>query len=165
MLLVTTYLAPSLPAALFLRVARQLGRALGEPVALHCETRASGPARGGPDPFSSGEADVGFLCAPSCGWLLSQGSVEVLAAPLFDDPRCAGRPLYFSDVIVRRDAPFSRAAELRGRAFAFNDPCSLSGYFSVLREFGADFFGAFEESGSHLNSIARVLEGGCDAAA
>ena len=54
------------------------------------------------------EADVGFMCAPGYLWLAERTppSVELVgAACVFDDPRNAGRPVYFSDLIVPEDSP------------------------------------------------------------
>jgi phosphonate transport system substrate-binding protein len=83
-------------------------RALGQQASLSEEPRVSEPVRGGSDPFSEGEANVGFMCAPSFFWLreLEAPPVELLGtAPVFQDSRTPGRPVYFSDVIVRRESP------------------------------------------------------------
>jgi ABC-type phosphate/phosphonate transport system substrate-binding protein len=167
-----TYLAPSLPRELFELVARHAGEALGVPVELAVESRFSGPPRGAPDPFSSGEADVGFLCAPPYLWLRERdpSPVELVpAAFVFDDPRAAGAPVYFADVIVAADRPERSFAELRGGVWAYNDPCSLSGYYCLERQrtLAPDgrFFAAERASGSHLASMAEVASGRADAAA
>src|SRR5215468_7580386 len=95
-----TYLAPSIPLGLYKAVARHLAGVLHVPVSLRSETLTSAPPPGEPDPFSLGEADLGFLCAP--GYQRLGAAVELIeAAPLFDDPRTNGRPVFFSDVIVR----------------------------------------------------------------
>src|SRR5438093_8363174 len=81
-----TYLAPSLPVALFEAVARHLGAALGMAASLRVDARASAPPPGEPDPFSRGEADVGFLCAPGYLELLAHTPPAVAllgAAPVF----------------------------------------------------------------------------------
>lgn len=77
-------------------------------ISLGVETRVSGPEKGVKDPFSEGEADVGFMCSPSFLWLreLRASPVELLgAAPVCREERTLGRPVYFCEVIVRRDAP------------------------------------------------------------
>jgi phosphonate transport system substrate-binding protein len=168
-----TYLAPSLPLELFEVVATYAGRKLGVATSLVSDATRSGPEPGVPDPFSLDEADVGFLCAPTLIELSRRDPPPVRlveAAFAFDDPRAAGRPVYFSDVIVRSDAPARGLADLRGKTWTFNDPSSLSGYWSVLEELtrtGEDrrFFAALERSGSHLESIQRVADGRADAAA
>jgi phosphonate transport system substrate-binding protein len=169
-----TYLSPSIPQALFEALVDHVQRALGhERVSLRVESRASGPQKGGECSSFAEEADVAFMCAPSFIWLrdLQPPPVELLGAlPVFDDERTQGKPLYFCDVVVRNDAPVHAFSELEGGSWAYNDACSLSGYYSLLNklaESGADesFFGNILCSGSHLNSIEAVLGGEADAAA
>jgi phosphonate transport system substrate-binding protein len=169
-----TYLSPGIPQRFFEAIVDHVRRTLGlETTSLRVEARLSGPARGTRDPFSSGEADVGFMCSPSFVWLreLRPPPVELLGvAPVFEDARTSGRPVYFCDVVVRRDAQLGSFAELRGHTWAYNDVCSLSGYYSLLDKLagmGADegFFGRVFCSGSHLNSIEAVVVGEADAAA
>lgn len=122
--------------------------------------------------FEQGEVDGGFSCglpyvrqteAP-------QPAVRLLAAPVMAGPRYAGRPVYFSDLIVRRDSAFQRLAELRGARFAYNQPTSFSGYvhpryhMHTLNESFA-FFGAMLQSGSHATSMDWVESGQADCAA
>jgi phosphonate transport system substrate-binding protein len=169
-----TYLSPGIPQAFFEAVVDHVRRTLGyERTSLRVEERVSGPEKGVEDPFSRGEADVGFMCAPSFLWLreLRPPPVELLGvAPVFADARASGRPVYFCDVVVRRDAPIRSFAELRGRSWAYNDRCSLSGYYSLLNKLaemgaGESFFGRVFCSGSHLNSLEAVISGEADAAA
>ena len=169
-----TYLAPSIPRTLFEALADHVQRALGcRRVALRVETRASGPQKGAECSSFAEEADVAFMCAPSFVWLreLRPPPVELLGVvPVFDDKRNLGRPVYFCDVVVRNDAPIRAFSELEGGSWAYNDACSLSGYYSLLNklaESGADenFFDNIFCSGSHLNSIEAIVRGEADAAA
>jgi phosphonate transport system substrate-binding protein len=169
-----TYLSPSIPQAVFEALADHVRRAIGYgQVSLRLETRASGPEKGDERLFSAGEADVGFMCAPSFIWLreLRPQPVELLGvAPVFEDERNLGKPDYFCDVVVRSNRRIRSFADLRGGSWLYNDACSLSGYFSLLEklaESGADegFFDTVSCSGSHLNSIEAVLNGDADAAA
>ena len=145
---------------------------LGQRVSLSVESRVSGPVKGSGDPFSTGEADVGFVCAPSFLWLreLEDPPVELLgAAPVFRDNRASGQPVYFSEVVVKRENPVQSFLGLRGCSWAYNDPCSLSGYYNVLKkltEVGEDegFFSQVYCSGSHLNSMEMVTRGEVGAA-
>ena len=113
------------------------------------------------------------MCAPSFVWLrgLRPPPAELLGvAPVFDDERNAGRPVYFCDVIVRDEAPVQTFSDLQGSAWTYNDKSSLSGYYGLLdklAESGKDenFFGSVTCSGSHLNSIEAVLRSEADAAA
>ena len=169
-----TYLSPGIPQGFFEAIVDHVRRTLGRKrVSLRAETRVSGPERGTQDPFSTGDCDVGFMCSPSFIWLreLKPPPVELLGvAPVFEDARAGGRPVYFCDVVVRRDSRIRSFAELRGGSWAYNDACSLSGYYSLLNklaEMGADegFLGRVFCSGSHLNSIDAVVRGEADAAA
>lgn len=68
--------------------------------------------------------------------------VELLGvAPVFEDGRNLGRPVYFCDVIVRRDARIQTFAGLKCGSWAYNDAASWSGYYCLLEklaESGAD---------------------------
>ena len=169
-----TYLSPSIPQAFFEALADHVQRALGrERVSLRIESQASGPQKGGECSSFAEVADVAFMCAPSFVWLrnLRPPPAELLGVlPMFDDERNQGRPVYFCDVVVRNNAPIQAFSELEGDSWAYNDSCSLSGYYSLLNklaESGTDesFFDNVFCSGSHLNSIEAVLSGKADAAA
>ena len=169
-----TYLSPSIPRAFFEALADHVRRTLGhEGVSLRVESQASGPQKGGECSSFAEEADVAFMCAPSFVWLrdLRPPPVELLGVlPVFDDERNQGKPVYFCDVVVRNDAPIQAFSGLEGGTWAYNDACSLSGYYSLLdklAESSADesFFDSIFCSGSHLNSIEAVLNGRADAAA
>ena len=168
-----TYLSPGIPRAFFEAVVEHLRRTLEQRASLSVEPWVSGPVRGARDPFSKGEADVGFMCAPSFFWMreLNRPPVELLgAAPVFGDERAAGRPVYFSEVLVRRDSPVRSFLDLRGCSWAYNDPCSLSGFFNMLKklaDMGEDreFFGRVCCSDSHSNSMDLISRGEMDAAA
>src|SRR5690349_1806347 len=91
-----TYLAPSLPLAYFAGVAADVARSVGCDAVLRSITDSSAPLPGELDPFSSGEADIGFLCAPGYFWLSSRdpAPVELVeVAPVFADARALGRPV------------------------------------------------------------------------
>ncbi len=169
-----TYLAPSIPRTLFEALADHLRRSLvHERVSLRVETHASGPQKGQECSSFGNEVDLAFMCAPSFVWLrgLRPPPAELLGvAPVFDDERNAGRPVYFCDVVVRDDASTQTFSDLEGCSWAYNDTSSLSGYYGLLdklAESGTDetFFGSVSCSGSHLNSIEAVLRGEADAAA
>jgi phosphonate transport system substrate-binding protein len=170
---VRTYLTPSVPRSLFAYLARYLGQRLGVATELQIETRHSGPPRGVPDPFSRGEVDLGFFCAPPYIWLQERRPPPVELVPfglVFDDPRGAGRPVYFSDIVVRADDPARSFADLVDARWGYNDRESLSGYYSVLQtaaEHGADasFLSRLHDTGSHLASLRGLRRGTIDAAA
>lgn len=160
-----TYLAPSIPTRFFRSITDYLGNRLGADIELIVDPRVSGP-RVGDNPFETGEVDIGFMCAPSLVALheVDSPSLELLpAAPVFDDDRGEGRPVYFSDVVVHVDTDIERFEDLRGRAWAYNDPRSLSGWHSVLERLRAlnadsEFFSSTVAGGSHLESLRLVIE-------
>jgi ABC-type phosphate/phosphonate transport system substrate-binding protein len=164
-----TYLAPSIPAALFRAVAEHLESTCGVAVALQFDERISGPLQGDSDPFADGTADVGFICAPSVRWMHSKDAneIELLPSLVPSDPRAEGRPVYFADVVVRADSRFQTFDDLRGARWAYNDRNSRSGWFSMVEHAGDPdaFFGSLVQSGSHLRSLAIVGGGEADAAA
>jgi phosphonate transport system substrate-binding protein len=169
-----TYLAPSIPSGFFELVAAEIAAAARVGVALDFETSVSGPTPDD-DPFENGRADVAFVCGPSYSLLRAAArAVEIVnAAPVFDDPRNAGRPVYFSDVVVRRDHPAHTLSGLRGSSWAYNDRQSLSGWYRMLERlealgFGRDpdaFFSRVAASGSHVASIDLVARGEADVSA
>jgi len=169
---VITYLAPSIPERFFRVIADHLGRCLGGGAELTVEPRMSGPRRQD-DPFELGQADVGFMCAPSLVLLRTADnpSVDLLpVAPVFADERARGRPAYFSDVVVRADSDIESFDQLRGRTWAYNDARSLSGWHSALERLraipaGSEFFSSTVASGSHLESLRLVTQHRVDAAA
>ncbi|HEX2025855.1 MAG TPA: PhnD/SsuA/transferrin family substrate-binding protein [Actinomycetota bacterium] len=93
-----------------------------------------------------------------------------VAAPVLAGARYGGRPIYFSDVIVARDAPFRSFADLEGRSWAYNEPLSWSGYgitrYHLVAMGRTDrFFGEVVEAGFHEESIRLVAKGEVDASA
>jgi phosphonate transport system substrate-binding protein len=157
----TTYLAPSVrPVYEF--VARAVGERLGIETELLDGTSC--------DRFASGEGDVGFICGLPYVELASgpEPPFELLAAPVLSGARYAGRPIYFSDVIVHADSDIHSFEELRGRTWSFNEPHSHSGYCVTrahLARIGEPrgFFNLVVEAGFHQRSIElnreRVVDG------
>jgi phosphonate transport system substrate-binding protein len=168
-----TYLTPSVPRGLFQYLADYLGDCVGMPTELQIETRHSGPPRGVPDPFSEDAVDVGFLCAPPYIWLRERPEPPVELVPfglVFEDPQAAGRPVYFSEIVVRKDDPARSFGDLVGARWGYNDRESLSGYYSVVQtaaEHGADgtFLDRLRDMGSHLGSLRALRRRIIDAAA
>src|SRR5512136_2017151 len=80
--------------------------------------------------LDAGEIQLGWMCGlPYVRKADRTGAgIELVAAPVMRHPRYAGRPIYFSDVIVRRDSRYAAFADLRGAAWAYNEPNSQSGY-------------------------------------
>jgi phosphonate transport system substrate-binding protein len=118
------------------------------------------------------EVDIGFICGLPYIQLAERGDppVEPLAAPVLEGDRYGGQPIYYSDVVVRRDSPFHSFADLRGRSWCYNETQSQSGYgitryhLAQLGETGG-FFGEVVEAGWHERSLRLVYSGDVDASA
>ena len=159
---VVSYLSPGLPEGLFEDIGRTLESALERRVAVEFVTETSGPPIGAGDPLR--DVDLAFVCAPSLVELRNLGWGRLVPiAPVFDDPRNGGRPIYHSDVVVRSDHDARTVADLADAAWAVNDERSLSGYRCVLDAMGDDVSRVW--SGGHLRSIELVRDGIVDAAA
>ena len=122
--------------------------------------------------FAEGQVDVAFICGLPYVRMTSQNTcpVELLAAPVLMGERYLHRPIYFSDVIVRSDSPYTSFDDLGGCVWAYNERVSHSGcnlvcYSLLERGKSPDYFGKTVKSGSHLRSLEMVLEGEADAAA
>jgi phosphonate transport system substrate-binding protein len=103
----------------------------------------------------------------SKAWLVTKGKVEPLVGELDND----GNFGYHSVIIVKKDSPYQKVEDLKGKKFAFADPNSTSGHQApryFLHEAGVDadkFFGSTAFSGSHENSVIALLNGTFDGAA
>ncbi|GAB4149729.1 MAG: hypothetical protein Fur0046_28450 [Cyanobacteria bacterium J069] len=122
--------------------------------------------------FDQGKIQVCWLCGIAYVWKADQTDtpVELLVAPVMQGDRYQNRPVYFSDVVVRRDSPFQRFMDLCGAAWAYNEPRSHSGYILTryhlaMLEKPSGFFGRVVESGAHQTSLQQVLSGDVDASA
>lgn len=169
----TTWLTPGLPYGLFEVVADRVSRGLGRDFELSVEPKISGPLSPADDRFASGLTDVGFICPPSYLWLTrgAESSVSLVPlAPIYDDPRTAGRPSYVSDVVVRADSDVRTFSDLCGRRVGYNERASLSGFVSLLMRLeqtglDVDFFGELRQVGSHRTALSLIESGELDAAA
>jgi phosphonate transport system substrate-binding protein len=119
-----------------------------------------------------GQIDFAFLCGlPYIELVRRDGQVfEPIAAPILAGKRYEGKPIYYSDVVVRRDSRFRSFADLRGRAWAYNEPHSQSGYgitrFHLVQiEETNGYFGRVVEAGYHEQAVRMVCSGEVDASA
>ncbi len=158
-----TFLAPSV-FDVYSAITSYVGRGLGVPAELVVGRSF--------DQFELGEIDAGFICGLPYVNLTRQhpAPVELLAAPVLQGERYGGRPIYFSDVIVRRDSPYHTFADLRGCVWSYNEPDSQSGYGITRYTLAAmgetnGYFGKVVEAGFHQESIRLVSEGEVDASA
>lgn len=116
--------------------------------------------------------EVCFVCSLPYVMFQRQGIdlATPVAAPVLEGTRYQGRPIYFSDVIVRADSPFHTFEDLRGRTWAYNEPLSQSGYgitrfTMVQRGLTGGFFGRVIEAGFHQSAIGMVADGSVDGSA
>ena len=160
---VASHLAPGV-RPLYALAARRMGQRLGRPVTFSVATSYQRCA--------ANRDEVCFVCSVPYLLFRETGRIdlEVLAAPVLRGGRYEGRPVYYSDVIVRADSAHRRFEDLRGCRWAYNEPFSHSGFMVVwhhLLERGLrpDFFGRIIEAGYHDTAIRLVAEGQADAAA
>src|SRR2546421_7692863 len=172
-----TYLAPNLYPT-YRYVAHYIGEKVGLPTTLTVGHSFS--------EFAEGQVDVAFMCGLPYVNMADELScpIELLAAPVLLGERYQHRPVYFSDVVVRRESSYTSFEDLQGCRWAYNQRESHSGWNNVcysMLERGhsqgdrkgrpyptrkaLDFFGELIETGSHLRSIEKVLDGQADATA
>ena len=116
--------------------------------------------------------DLCFVCSLPYVEFERRGEAPAIpiAAPVLSGDRYGGKPIYFSDVIVRRDTEFESFLDLRGHSWSFNEPLSQSGYGITryhLVELGetTGFFSEVIDAGFHETSIRMVAAGEVDASA
>ena len=158
-----TFLAPNL-MPVYQAVTEEVGRRLGIATELVVETDYAACAED--------HNEVCFVCSLPYVEFERQGIAQAIpiAAPVLEGDRYAGKPVYFSDVIVHRDSPFRSFLDLRGRSWAYNEPLSHSGYGITryhLVELGEThgFFGEVIEAGFHEESVRMVAAHEVDASA
>jgi phosphonate transport system substrate-binding protein len=163
-LTIATYMAPCAYPA-YQAAARQIGVYTDRPVRF-----VEGSS---PDELLTGDVDAAFICGLPYVRLADQHPrmVAAVAAPVLGGRRYAGRPVYFSDVIVRRDDPATSLDDLIGRPFAYNEAASYSGWLVVWHHMqprgglSAISLSPTFRTGSHQASIASVAHGEADWAA
>ncbi|POF28486.1 phosphate/phosphite/phosphonate ABC transporter substrate-binding protein [Roseibium marinum] len=113
-----------------------------------------------------------MLLTQTCGYPLTHalsGKVRLLGAPHYSAPGCEG-PRYCSQIVVGRDSPFEKLADLRGARAVFNSLDSQSGMNALRHSVagvaaGKPFFSRVSPSGGHLASLNAVAQGDADVAA
>jgi phosphonate transport system substrate-binding protein len=149
-------------------LARYLSARLGVPVAFVDDL----PWQEREAQLEAGAIQIGWLCGLAyVRWVdAPQPPLELLAAHVLAGARYRGEPVYYSDVVVRRESAFHSFADLRGAAWAYNEPASHSGsevvryHLATLGE-RAGYFGRAVEAGSHQNALKLIIGGQVDGAA
>lgn len=158
-----TFLAPNM-LRVYQAIADAVGDALGMSTELIVETDYEN--------CQNDVNDVCFVCSLPYVMFEREGiaPADPIAAPVLEGDRYAGKPIYFSDVIVNRDSDAESFMDLRGRSWSFNEPLSQSGYgitryhlVSIGETNG--FFSEVIDAGFHEESVRMVADGGVDASA
>jgi phosphonate transport system substrate-binding protein len=158
-----TYLAPNV-LPVYEAITNEVGRHLGISTELVVETDYESCAKD--------LNDVCFVCSLPYVEFERQGISPAvpIAAPVLQGKRYHGKPIYFSDVIVKKDSPFKSFMDLKGHSWCYNEPLSHSGYGITryhLVKIGEThgFFSKVFEAGFHEESIRLVAEGIIDGSA
>lgn len=158
---VASHLAPAvLPA--YALAARRIGERLGRPAELVVAAD-----------YRRCVADVDhvcFVCSIPYLLLADRMAMAPVAAPVLAGRRYRAEPVYFSEVVVRADAPYRSFRDLAGSRWAYNEPYSHSGFVVALHHLAAlgldaSFIGAWVEAGFHEDAAHLVLDGRADWAA
>lgn len=144
------------------RWAAYLGRKLGRPV----EFVQRRSYRDVIEMMRTDELDFAWICSYSFVQAWDANLIDLVATPVF-----RGQPLYQSYIIVPRDSPAKHLADLEGKAFAYADPDSSTGYVvprAMLRTIGSNpdrFFRTTFFTWDHVQAIEAVADKVADAAA
>lgn len=118
------------------------------------------------DLLEDGKVDMAFVCGGPYVDGHDEFGLELLVAPQVDE-----KTVYYSYIIVTKDANINKFEELKGKTFVFADPLSNSGKLYpvyLLRQIGETpetFFEEYIYSYAHDTSIRAVAEGIVDAGA
>ena len=116
--------------------------------------------------LKTGQLEAAFVCSGPYVEGNEEFGLELLAAP-----QANGETVYYSYIIVRKDSPYQRFEDLRGRKFAFTDPLSNTGklvptyMLAQIGETPETFFKEIIFTTSHDKSIKAVSYGIVDGAA
>lgn len=122
--------------------------------------------------FRQGRANAALVCGLAYVLLrdAAPGQYLPVAAPVVDDERGRGEPVYFSDIVVSATSRAECLSDLQGARLAFNETVSFSGYRALEHALEGQgrisgFFGERIRCGSHQAALARLVAGEADAAA
>ena len=118
--------------------------------------------------LKNNEVDIAYVCGAPYTIDHDSFGEELLAVPI--PSFSAGKPIYQSYVIVRKDSPHQSLKDLQGARYAFSDPLSNSGkliptFLLAQKGYTIDnFFHSYVYTYSHTNSIEAVAVGLVDGA-
>jgi len=139
-----------------------LSRKLGRPVKLNVSTDYETLSR----LMDDGRVEIAWFSHASYQHLSFGKPWKIICRPVQND-----RIDYFGKIIVRADSPFRNIEDLKGRAFAYVERNSGSGFFfpnELFKSMGIEplkFFGKITFTHSHDSSIDGVVKGLYDGAA
>jgi phosphonate transport system substrate-binding protein len=153
------------------RVARYTGfknyleKTLGVPVKIFTASSYAGVIQA----MAAGQIHFAFYGSSSyaAAWKEMNGNIN----PILSRVRNTGSTGYFSVIVVRKDSPYKKLDDLKGKIMAFADPNSTSGYavpYYNLKNGGYNpetFFGKIPFSGAHETGVLGVINGQFDACA
>ncbi len=120
----------------------------------------------------SGDIQLGMICSRPYAEQLAEvpRPIAGIAAPVTQGALYAGRPVYYSYLVLPGHHPAQTLRDLQGAVVAYNEPGSQSGYYSLLWALARinaspAHFSSWVESGAHERSLALLREGKVDAAA
>ncbi len=122
--------------------------------------------------LDKGDNHFGWVCGLPYVWKTDDPEIdiELLAAPVMSGERYKSKPIYYSDVIVKKESAFHKFHDLRGASWGINERRSHSG-FNITRfhlasiSEDARFFREVKEMGSHQIALRKVIRGRIDASA
>jgi ABC-type phosphate/phosphonate transport system substrate-binding protein len=113
-----------------------------------------------PAPLSALWAREDLGCAMMCGLPYSQRKPRptLVAAPVPSPSRYRGRPLYFTDIAVRADAPYARLEDTFGGVVGFTLPDSMSGHVALRRHLASHGENLYRKEVTGLLNARQVIE-------
>eukprot|EP01091_Cochliopodium_minus_P021203 TRINITY_DN9605_c0_g1_i1.p1 TRINITY_DN9605_c0_g1~~TRINITY_DN9605_c0_g1_i1.p1 ORF type:complete len:161 (+),score=26.44 TRINITY_DN9605_c0_g1_i1:3-485(+) len=98
-IILSSYMVPSIPLYFYSSLCEYLQEKLSISITLKSGFVTSGPTCIGD--FTSDDINLAFICSPS--YFKHQEKLKIIAVPVPNDERCKKRPVYFSNIIMRKE--------------------------------------------------------------